>query len=272
MDDDSNSNPGDLIEQARAIQTQVMTPDNSLLIRQLLRKALKNPVGVEDRRLAETWCFLAEVVMCDCLNRWNDAGSAELAEAEGAVQRALDIAPGLAAAYYASGLIHRAKGEHEASLAAFTRTVELNPDFALAHAQQGAQLIYTGRPLEALQPIETAIRISRPNNPSRPMFYWYLGRAYFVAGNYVEAIKCLQQSVEGRDNVWYNNLHLVSAHALNCDREAAATTLRKFSDHFPNYTITRVIHNEQANPHNHPVMLAARQKFHEGLVLAGMPE
>ncbi len=177
--------PGDLIGQARAIQSQVMTPENSLQIRELLRKALAEPVGVELRRLAEAWCFLAEVLMCDYLNRWNGSGATEFAEAENAVQHALEIAPGIAAAHYTSGLIHRAKGEHEAALAAFTRTVELSPEFALAYAQQGAQLIYTGRPLDAVQPIETAIRISRANNPSRPMFYWYLGRAHFVAGNYV---------------------------------------------------------------------------------------
>jgi superkiller protein 3 len=229
-------------------------------------------MGVEGRRLAETWCFLSEVWMCDHLNRWNDTGSAELAEAENAVQRAIEIAPGLAAAHYASGLIHRAKGEHKAALAAFTRTVELNPDLALAHAQQGAQLIYTGRPLEALPPIEAAIRISRPNNPSLPMFFWYKGRAHFVAEDYADAIRCLQQSVEGRGNVWYNHLHLVSAYALNNQREAAAAALRNFAERFPNYTVARVIRNEQANPHNDPMMLAARQRFHEGLILAGMPQ
>ena len=272
MDNQAALKPGDLIGQARAIQSQVMTPENSLQIRELLRKALAEPVGVELRRLAEAWCFLAEVLMCDYLNRWNASGAAELAEAEKAVQQALDIAPGLAAAHYASGLLHRARGEHDAALAAFTRTVELSPEFALAHAQQGAQFMYTGRPLDALAPIETAIRISRDDNPSRPMFYWYLGRAYFVAGNYVEAIKALRQSVEGRNNVWYNHLHFVSAHALNNDRAAAAAALSDFDERFPSYTIARVIHNEQANPHNHPTMLAAREKFHEGLRLAGMPD
>jgi tetratricopeptide (TPR) repeat protein len=272
MDNGNNSTPGDPIDQARAIQTQVMTPGNSLKIRELLRTALGEPIGIAPRRLAESWCFLAEVLMCDYLNRWNNSDHAELMEAEKAVQRALEIVPDLAAAHYASGLIHRARGKHDAALAAFSRTVELSPDFALAHAQQGAQFMYTGRPLEALAPIETAIRISRPNNPSRPMFYWYLGRAYFVAGNYGEAIKCLRQSVEGRNNVWYNHLHLVSAHALNNDRATAAAALREFNDRFPHYTLTRVIHNEQANPHNHPTMLAAREKFHQGLRLAGMPE
>jgi tetratricopeptide (TPR) repeat protein len=210
--------------------------------------------------------------MCDYLNGWNNSGATQLKEAENAVGRALEIAPGQAAAHYATGLIHRARGEHEPALAAFTRTVELSPKFALAHAQQGAQLIYTGRPLEALQPIDTAIRISRPDNPSLPMFFWYKGRAHFVSDNYPDAIECLQRSVNGRDNVWYNHLHLVSAYALNKDSEAATAVLRRFDDRFPNYTMSRVIQNEQANPHSNPTMVAAREKFHDGLRLAGMPE
>ena len=272
MNDGDHVKSGDLIGQARAIQSEVMTPQNSLQIRELLRKALAQPVGVEAAHLAAAWCLLAEVLMCDYLNRWNNSGAAEFADAENAVQQALHIVPGMAPAHYASGLIHRAKGEHEAALAAFSRTVELSPEFALAHAQQGAQMMYTGQPLAALAAIETAIRISRPENPSRPMFYWYLGRAYFVAGNYAEAIDPLRRSVEGRDNIWYNHLHLVSAYAL-CDKhEAAAAALRNFAHRFPNYTITRVLHNERANPHSNPVMLAAREKFHDGLRLAGMPE
>jgi tetratricopeptide (TPR) repeat protein len=272
MDYPTKSDTDDLMSRARALHRQLRTPANSLEIREILQKALADPVGFEPREAAETCSLLAEILMCDYLNGWNDSGTPELKEAENAVRRALDVVPGLAAAHYASGLVHRARGEHEAALAAFTRTVELNPKFALAHAQQGAQLIYTGRPLEALQPIDAAIRTSRPDNPSLPMFFWYKGRAHFVSGNYADAIECLQQSVEGRGNVWYNHLHLVSACALNKDNEAAAVALRGFDDRFPNYTISRVIHNEQANPHSNPTMVAAREKFHEGLRLAGMPE
>lgn len=110
-----------------------------------------------------------------------------------------------------------------------------------AHAQQGAQLVYIGRPLQALPLIEAALRISRPQSPARPMFCWYMGRAYFYAGKYREAIPWLQQSVEGRGNLWYNRLYLVSAHALAGDRDAAAEVLRAFDAAFPNFTLARAI-------------------------------
>jgi adenylate cyclase len=271
MNDQTNPDPGDLISRAKALHRQLRTPENSLQIRELLQEALADSAGMAPAELTETWTMLAEILMCDYLNSWNCAGMAELAEAEEAIRRALEIAPELAGAHYASGLIDRARGRHEAALAAFARTVELNPEFALAHAQQGAQMIYTGRPLEALPLIEAALRISRPESPARPMFCWYMGRAYFYAGKYEDALSWLRQSVEGRGNIWYNRLYLASGHALVGDREAAAAALSEFDAEFPNFTLARVIATEQTNPNDNPVVVAARQKFHEGLLRAGMP-
>ena len=266
-----NQQSSDLITRAKALHRQLRTPENSLQIRELLQKTLAEPMGPAPRELAETWGLLAEILMCDYLNSWNGAGAGELSQAEDAVCRALEIAPDLGLAHYASGLIHRANGRHDAALAAFARTVELNPEFALAHAQQGAQLIYTGHPLQALPLIETALRISRPESPARPMFCWYMGRAYFYAGSYSDAIPWLRQSVEGRGNLWYNQLYLVSSHALAGDRDAAAAALREFDVAFPGFTLARVVASEQTNPNGNLVAVAARQQFHGGLLRAGMP-
>src|SRR5271155_1157865 len=147
MDDHRSA---DLITKAKALHRQLRTPENSLEIRELLRRALVAVSNLTPNEVAQASSLLAETLMCDYLNSWNDAGAKELAEAETAVKRALAAVADFALAHYASGLFHRAKGEHVAALAAFTRTVEFAPEFALAHAQKGAELIYTGRPLEAL--------------------------------------------------------------------------------------------------------------------------
>jgi len=260
------------ILRARALHRQLRTPENSLQIRALLQTALENPVDLDARQVAETWSLLAEILMCDYLNSWNHAGKDELDEAEKAAHRALKIVADLGGAHYATGLVYRARGRHEAALAAFTRTVELNPEFALAHAQRGAQLIYTGHPLEAIPHIETALRVSRSDHPARGMFCWYMGRAHFYAGNYRDAIPWLQQSVAARGNLWYNRLYLVGSCALAGDRDAAAAALRAFDAEFPNFTVARVIASEQTNPNDNPVAVAARRQFHEGLRRAGMPQ
>jgi len=239
--ENSPADPGadDLLARAKALYNheRVTTPENTLRTRQALRQALDNSPDVEQGRLAEAWSLYTEILMCDYLNHWNDAGVSELAEAEKAVQHALQIAPDLAQAHYASGLVYRARGEHQRSLAAFTQTIALNPNIPLAHAQQGAELIYTGRPKEALPPIETALRISRPDSPLRGMFYWYMGRAHFFTGDYHDAVPWLRKSVEVRPNLWYNRLYLVSACALIEDKIGAETALREFDARFPGYTL-----------------------------------
>src|SRR5437016_3732357 len=74
---------------------KITTPENTLATRRIMQEGLDKSVGTEPRRLAEAWSLYAEILMCDYLNRWNDAGPAELAEAEKAVERALQIAPDL---------------------------------------------------------------------------------------------------------------------------------------------------------------------------------
>jgi adenylate cyclase len=268
----SSPDVDDLLAHAKALYNheRETTPENTLLTRQTLRRALDNTAGVEPRRLAEASSLYAEILMCDYLNRWNNADAAELAEAEKAVQHALRLAPDLAQAHYASGLAYRAKGEHQRSLAAFTQAIALNPNIPLAHAHQGAELMYTGSPEAALRPIETALKISRPDSPSRGMFYWYMGRAHFFAGNYHEAIGWLRKSVNLRSNLWYNRLYLVSACALAGDITGAETALSGFDGRFPGYTLARVAANEQTNPNNNDVVVEGRRKFHEGLRQAGM--
>jgi tetratricopeptide (TPR) repeat protein len=262
----------DLIARAKALYNheRAATPENTLLTSRALQQALDNVVGVEHRRVAEAWSLYAEILMCDYLNRWNDAGAANLAKAATAVERALEIAPDLAQAHYSKGLVCRARGEHQQSLAAFTQTIALNPHIPLAHAQQGAELMYTGSPAAALGPIETALKISRPDSPSRGMFYWYMGRAHFFSGNYRDAIPCLWKSVELRPNLWYNRLYLVSACALAGDTTEAKTALSEFDERFPGYTLARVAADEQTNPNNNNVVIEGRRKFHEGLVKAGI--
>jgi len=262
----------DALARARALYSESLSPENTLKIREILRQTLENPACLDRRRLAETWAFLADVSTCDYLNRWNDAGPAQLAQAEEAVQRALDIAPDLPSAHYVTGFIRRAMGDHEAALAAFGKTIDLDPGFIRAYAQKANELINVGRPGEAPSLVRHAIAHTRPGNIALGMFYWIIGRAYFFMGRPQDAAEWFTKSVEIRRNLWYNRLYLVSSYAFSREGEKAAAALRDFDVRFPNYTMARVVLNERANPNDHPVVVAGRERFHEGLRLAGMRE
>lgn len=205
--------------------------------------------------------------------RWNGAGKDQLDQAEQAKRNAIALDPELALAYYADGLIHRARGEHHAAFEAFRHAVKLNPNFARADAQEGDELVNIGRPLEAPALVDAAISLS-PLDPSLGQFYWIKGRAHFFAGDYQDAITWLQKSVEVRSNLWYNRLYLVSAYELSGDAEQAKRVLRDFYSRteFKGYTLSRVETAERANPNDDPVVVGGRQKFRSALLAAGLPQ
>jgi adenylate cyclase len=222
---------------------------------------------------AEATALMAASALCEYLNRWNDVGTDEMARAESAVNDALALDPAFYLAHYARGFLFRARGEHADELRAFDETIRSNPDFARAHAQRGEALLYLEQAAEAIDAVDEAIR-RNPTSKIRGYFYWVKGRSHFYQQQYGEAIDWLERSVRNWPHVWYNRAYLVSAHALSGNpgsRTAARRVLRSFNARFPGYTVTQVVENERATPGNTPSFLAMRQRFHQGLRLAGMP-
>ena len=255
----------DLIARAKELYSQSPKPEHTLIIREALEQALADAAGLENSVLADTHALCALNLVCDYLNRWNGAGENHLTQADAAVQKAFKIDPDLPFAHYANGFIQRAKGNHQAAADAFAAMAAHNPRFARAYAQQANELINLGKFEEALPLIKKALRLG-PEDLSLGMFYWIKGRALFYSGKYADAMRALERSVELRPNLWYNRLFLVSSYA-----NAAADALKEFDAHFPGYSVERVKQNEEANPNNHPLVMAGRNKFHDGLLAAGMP-
>jgi adenylate cyclase len=224
-----------------------------------------------DPNLAESWSWLAEMLVTQYLHRWNNVGKEALEQAEEAIAKAVAINPNVAQAYYTQGLIRRAKGDQLGALEALSRAVEVNPNLPRALAEKANQLTSLGRPAEAPQLVEKAIKLS-PRDPALGGFYWIIGRAHFVSGDYSNAIVWLQKSVALRPNDWYNRLYLVSAYALDRQKDEAKKVLREFNDNprFSGYTLQRVAEEMKVLPNDNPLIVSARQKVHEGLQIAGM--
>ena len=251
----------------------------SLALAHTLYENRRNPQSTQEMRghidaaHADASALRATAVLSDYLNRWNGVEKRHLADAEAAVRQALTIDRTHHLAHYAKGFMHRARGQHKAALAAFTEAAKHNPDFAHAHAQRGAELLYLGRPADAISEVQKAIKLN-PRSPSLGMFYWIIGRAEFFSGNYAAAIPWLQRSVRLLPDLWYNRLYLVSAYAHLGKKAAAKRTLDEFNQRFSKpksaYALKQVVANERTNPNNHKFVVAGRRRFHEGLRLAGM--
>ena len=228
---------------------------------------------------ANFWIQLANVLIYDYLNRWNEAQSdadgpaALLKQAEDALQRALALDPAIAESamsHMADGFIRRAKGDHQGALNAFDRALKSDPDFALAYVQKANQFTLTGRPEEAPTLVLKAIELS-PRDQSIAVFQWVLGRTYSMMEQYDEAIRWLRKSVEARPTLWFSWAYLVSALALTGNRDEAAATLKDFDNALPGYNLARIqdIYLKEI-PNTNPKFQQTLQELYRGLREAGM--
>ena len=88
-------------------------------------------------------------------------GQGDLADAEAAARRALDLNPLSSVAHDQLGLVLMARGEYAAARQAFEQALELNPEFALARFNRGMASLRLGDLEEALRDMDLAMALSR---------------------------------------------------------------------------------------------------------------
>ena len=225
---------------------------------------------------ANSWSQLANVLIYDYLNRWNeakqdaDARNDLLRQAEEALQQAFALDPTIAMSHLADGFIRRAKGEHQAALNAYDRAITLDPNLALAYAQKANQLVLTGRAQEALPLVLKAIRLD-PGPLHQAVYFWIAGRTEVAMRRYDEAIPWLQKSVKQRPTLWFTRAYLVSSLAHARRQDEATEALKDFDRALPGYNLARIqeIYSKEI-PNNNQEFLKTLDELYEGLRLAGM--
>jgi adenylate cyclase len=86
--------------------------------------------------------------------------------------------------------VHLINNNHEAAEYHQQRAVTLNPNNDLIVVQQGELYTWLGEPERGIEWIRKAMRL----NPHHPQRYWsHLGRAYFVARRYGEAVEAFKR-------------------------------------------------------------------------------
>ena len=260
---------------AMAIIAASPSPEHSLSARQHLEDSVRL-----DPRSAESWALLANVLINDYLNHWNETkvslqgGQNLLQRAADAVKEALKIDPSVAMAHHADGFVRRAKGDHQGALDAFDRAVQLDPNFARAWSQKANQLVMVGRAKEAPPLVLKAITLS-PRDPYLGSFYWVIGRAYFVMKDYENSIIWLRKAVELMPNRWFSRAFLLAAYAHTGGHQQAEgiAALGDYINVFNGYTVQRIREMyEKELPHTDAAMQTSIQELYNGLRLAGVPE
>jgi TolB-like protein/Flp pilus assembly protein TadD len=128
-------------------------------------------------------------------------GIADLETALSVAQRHARLAQALddqdAWSYFAVGALEFWRGRYQEAIAAYRRSIDLNPNFALAHGFLGESLAWDCQPDAALAAVDRAIRMS-PHDPFNANYLLAAGIAHFAAKRYLEAIDCHRKALQER--------------------------------------------------------------------------
>jgi adenylate cyclase len=105
-------------------------------------------------------------------------------------QKATALDDSLPQSHSILGMVCLWKKEHEQAIGHLQRAIALNPNDADALDQLAHVLTFAGRPEEAIELEKKAMRLN-PLYP--PLYQWTLGHAYFLAGEYEQAIAALRR-------------------------------------------------------------------------------
>jgi adenylate cyclase len=123
--------------------------------------------------------------------------------------------------------------DHERAAYHQQRALSLNPNDDLIVVQQGELYTWLGQAEEAIEWIRKAMRL----NPYHPARFWaHLGRAYFVARRYAEAIDAVLH-ISTLDH--FHLASVAACHAMLGDAAASASYVRDTLARKPDFSISR---------------------------------
>ncbi|HKP86799.1 MAG TPA: tetratricopeptide repeat protein, partial [Blastocatellia bacterium] len=128
--------------------------------------------------------------------------------------------PADASAHYNLGLIYQQRGQYEDAKASFRRAVEIDPNEMDAHYQLGRIAREEGKLADAITHFDPVVR-SNPDH-SQSEIWREIGRAYFQAGQYQDALSAFERFLEKRPSDAEGHYRYgLTLHALGRENEAA---------------------------------------------------
>jgi TolB-like protein len=191
-----------------------------------------------------------------------------LTAAEGAVTKALSLAPNHPLAHFVLGCVQTFTNRAAQGIAESERALALDRNLAPAHATIAIAKFFLGRGEETQAHVEQALRLS-PRDTLAYIWSLFVGQTKLWQGADAEAIVWLRRSLEANRNYPSAHLFLAAALALVGELDEARATVQAGLALNPSFTIRRYRTN---TPSNHPVYLAGRERAYEGLRMAGVPE
>lgn len=190
--------------------------------------------------------------------------AAEAAEAERAIQRALDLdsqdATVLALCGQALFILFR---RPEEAAAHFTEAVKRDPNLSIAWTHRASVRIALDDPEGAIGDVQRAMRLS-PVDMSRFYQVTLMARAHNLCGKYEQALAYATEALRLRSNFPHSMIEQIAANAFSGRIEVAREVMTKYRAIQPN---DRVSSYSPAHLSGSSLL-----KYREALRLAGLPE
>lgn len=197
-----------------------------------------------------------------------DDRTARFAAAEAASIKALSVAPEFAVAHLALGVVHILTNHAAEGIAECEQALALDRNLAEAHACIGWAKFLLGRGAETEAQIHEALRLS-PRDIGAFRWMMFVGIAKSQFGADAEAVVWLRRSIDANRNMPYTHFNVAAAQALLGRLDEARAAARAGLALDPGFTIRRFQRNLSSD---NPTYLAGRERFYEGMRLAGVPE
>jgi adenylate cyclase len=229
----------------------------------LLRRAIEIDPGY-----ALALVFLAFCQFNMVVQGWADYASREIAKlAQAAMQ--LDGADPevlLRAGY----LIALSGGDMAGGIAIVNKSIEINPNSALALQTVGSLYAYVGDKQNAIACLESSARLS----PRYPSLDFYLGYAlvHFVAGEYEATIAWTSEMLRQVPNHVASHRYLAASLGLLGRLEEGRQVVQRLLELSPNFTITRARRHIEFGLNNPFKTPGVADALYEGLRRCGVPE
>jgi TolB-like protein len=197
-----------------------------------------------------------------------DDRSTRLAAAEATLIKALSIAPQHARAHALLGIIQISTNRAAQGIAKCEQALVLDRNFALAHAFIGNGKNQLGRAAETEAHVNEALRLSpRDTNAGYWMVWVGFAKLQLIADS--EAVTWLRRGLETNHNYPLGHFSLAAALALLGSQSEARDAAQAGLALDPAFTIRRY---RAAISSDNPIYLAGRERIHEGMRTAGVPE
>jgi TolB-like protein/class 3 adenylate cyclase len=197
-----------------------------------------------------------------------DERTARFAAAEAAATKGLSLAPENASAHLALGAVYILTNRADQGIAECKQALTIDPNLADAHSMMGLGKFYLGRAAETEGHILDALRLS-PRDIFAFRWMAFVGFSKLMLRDDEEAVAWLRRGIEANRNLPLAHFSLAAALALLGRLEEAGTATQAGLVLDPNFTVRRF---RSGATSNNSTFLAQRERYIEGMRLAGVPE